>query len=85
MVAGGRAGQRGNDHRKTAVAEPGTPAGCQTRGSNELHSGPLAEAQKPVWTPAGVLPLPTSPRAVAQSQRDCFLQPRVARHELPWV
>jgi len=35
---------------------------------------------------SGVKPLsfPTSQRAVVQSQRDCVLQPRVARHELPW-
>src|ERR1035441_8916376 len=31
------------------------------------------------------LPLPTSPPAVSQSQRDCVLQPRVASSELPWV
>ena len=27
----------------------------------------------------------SSPRSCIQSQRDCVLQPRVARHELPWV
>ena len=27
----------------------------------------------------------TNQSAVLQSQRDCVIQPRVARHELPWV
>src|SRR5437660_10096906 len=54
---------------RTAAAQS---AGFQTRRVADLHIGGACEVVK------------KRPRA-SQSQRDCVLQPRVARNELPWV
>src|SRR5438046_1566197 len=69
---------RARDARMTGEAARGEDrsalhvARCSSASTGERQSG------------VNPFSLPASRRAVVQSRRDCVLQPRVARDELPW-
>src|SRR5882757_638721 len=62
---------------------------CSDRASKnskaEARKQAFGKAEKIDARPSGLFFADISARGCGQSQRDCVLQPRVARHELPWV
>src|ERR1035438_3515210 len=60
-VAGGRSGQRGNDHRKTASGGSSTPAGCQNLGDMTPETTRPAVLTASTWGRIGLRAFPAAP------------------------